>query len=238
MSALHAVAPELVPKPIAWGKVKDAATETHFLVVEFKDLVPGGVLPDAAKLGSRIAAMHKRSASPNGKFGFHVQTYDGSRIQAVGWDDKWTPFFGRLLAEAYAQDVAANGVWPALEAAFARTQSRLVPRLIGELEAEGRSVTPRLIHGDLWDGNVGVDAATGDPWIFDAAAYYAHHEMELGIWAAERHALSRGPYVREYLDRMGRSEPAGECEDRIRLYSAKTNFMHSAVFPGSPARWS
>lgn len=248
MVELHTLAPDLVPKPIARGKLKGGnpiasentgESSTHFLITEFKDFAPSEELPDAKRLGKRLAALHRRSAlhgSSRGRFGFDIQTYDGSRVQAVGWQDKWTPFFSKLLAEAYRQDTETNGVWPELEAAFKRVQSRLIPRLIGALEADGRSVTPVLIHGDLWDGNVGVEKDTGDPWIFDCGVYYAHNEMELGIWRAERHRLRAEEYRNEYFKNYEPSEPMEECDDRNRLYSAKTNFMHSAIFPGSPAR--
>ncbi|KAK7753406.1 hypothetical protein SLS62_004697 [Diatrype stigma] len=207
MVKLHALAPDLVPKPIARGKLKESESAiaspegaggratTYFLITEFKNFTSSNVLPDAAKLGARLAALHRRSAltmlggtstsTSGGRFGFGIQTYDGSRTQAVGWQDRWTPFFAQLLAEAYRQDTEANGTWPELEAAYQRVQSHLIPRLIGALEADGRSVTPVLIHGDLWDRNVGVEQNTSDPWIFDCGVYYAHHEMELGIWRAE-----------------------------------------------------
>lgn len=119
---------------------------------------------------------------------------------------------------------------------FERTQTHLIPRLIGAVEANGRSVKPYLIHGDLWDGNVGTDSDTSDPFIFDAAVYYAHHEMELGIWRAERHQMRAMIYRKAYIRHMKPSEPVDEWDDRNRLYSTKTNLMHSACVASSPAR--
>lgn len=170
MSKLHAVAPDLVPKPVARGKLRKGSPATFFFVVEFKQFTPG--LPNPAKLGARLAAMHQKSAMPDGKFGFGTQTYDGARLQAVDWDDSWTSFFSKLLAEAHRQDAETNGPWHELDIVFRRTQSHLIPRLIGALEADGRKVIPMLIHGDLWDGNLANDSVTGDPWIFDCGAYY------------------------------------------------------------------
>ena len=244
MSELYALAPNLVSRPIAHGKLcksLDLFRETYFLIVEFKEFEQdASLLPDAVKLGPRLAAMHLKSARPNAKFGFHVQTYDGCRRQAVDPQDRWTPFFSRLLDEAYRQDVESNGVWPELDAVYSQVQSHLIPRLIGTLEKDGRSVMPVLIHGDLWDGNIGVERGTGNPWIFDCAVYYAHHEMELGIWRAPRHMLNKKVYFKSYLGcwdyQCAPSEPREERDDRILLYSAKTNLMHSAIFPDSPSR--
>ncbi|KAI3393387.1 hypothetical protein diail_4316 [Diaporthe ilicicola] len=234
MKELYKSAPTLVARPIGWGKLKSMVPPTYFLLMEFRDLVLG--LPNPAKLGKGLAEMHMNSESPTGMFGFGIQTFDGARLQSVAWDPSWTSFFSKLLAEAYRQDTETNGEWPELKLVFERVQSHLIPRLIGVLETDGKSVTPCLIHGDLWDGNVATDANTGDPVIFDCAAYYAHNEMELGIWRAERHKLRDEVYRQEYFRNFEPSEPKEEWDDRNRLYSAKTNFMHSACYAGSPAR--
>lgn len=232
MTELHKLAPELVIRPIAWGPLKNVSPASHFLLMEFRNLTAG--LPNPYKLGARLAEMHRKSTSPTGMFGFGIQTYDGARLQSVGWDPSWTSFFSKLLAEAYRQDAETNGVWPEMERIFARVQSHLIPRLIGAVEEEG--IEPCLIHGDLWDGNVATDAETGDLVIFDCGVYYAHNEMEVAIWRAERHELREKVFRREYLRNFEASEPEEEWDDRNRLYSAKTNFMHSACYAGSPAR--
>lgn len=240
MQELHKLAPEFVPRPYAYGKLNGRvplSVDTYFLLMEFRDFA-GNSMPDAAKLGKSLAELHDRSQSPNGMFGFPLTTYDGSKTQVVDWDSSWTSFFSKLLAEAYRHDIETNGQWDDLHAVFERTQTHLIPRLIGALETDGRSVKPCLIHGDLWDGNIGTDANTGLPFIFDAAVYYAHHEMELGIWRAERHRLRAMIYRKEYIRNMMPSEPVSEWDDRNRLYSTKTNLMHSACFVGSPYRQS
>lgn len=234
MTELHKVAPGFVPRPIGWGRLITVEIPSCFLIVEFKYFTNS--LPDPVKLGARVAALHKNSLSPTGMFGFPVQMFDGARVQAVSFNPSWTSFFSKLLAEAYRQDTETNGLWLELDLAYRKVQSDLIPRLIGVLEKDGRKVRPVLIHGDMWDGNIGTDSSTGDPWIFDCAAYYAHNEMDLGIWRAERHHLRDKVYRNEYLRHISPSEPEDEFDDRNLLYSAKTNFMHSACFKESPAR--
>ncbi len=234
MMELWKLSPTLVPRPRAWGALESVQPTSYFLLLDFKNFIPG--LPDPVTLGVKLAAMHETSRSPNGMFGFPIQTFDGARPQSVGWDPSWTSFFSKLLAEAYRQDTESNGLWPELDTLMKKVQSHLIPRLIGALEADGRRVEPALIHGDLWDGNVATEVGTGDPWIFDCAAYYAHREMEFGIWRAERHQLKAGIYRSEYIQHCIPSEPEDEWDDRNRLYSAKTNLMHSACWAGSPAR--
>jgi protein-ribulosamine 3-kinase len=46
--------------------------------------------------------------------------------------------------------------------------SHVIPRLIGNLERDGRSIKPCLIHGDLWEGNIGTVQETGDIYIYDS----------------------------------------------------------------------
>ncbi|KAG8406591.1 hypothetical protein J3458_020936 [Metarhizium acridum] len=87
-----------------------------------------------------------------------------------------------------------NGPWPELDAVYLKVQSQLILRLIGALETDGRKVKPVLIHGDMWDRNIGTEASMGNPWIFDCAAYYGHDEMDPGIWRAERHQLRSKVY--------------------------------------------
>ena len=115
---------------------------------------------------------------------------------------------------------------------------RVIPRLLGALGVEGRTIKPMLIHGDLWEGNIGTDRVTGNLYVFDAASYYAHNEMELGIWRCDHHRLKSKAYKIDYLRNFEASEPVDEWDDRNRLYSVKTQLMYSAHVPGSNVRHS
>ncbi|ATY59419.1 Fructosamine Ketosamine-3-kinase [Cordyceps militaris] len=245
MTELWKLSPEFVVKPLGWGKLADSVKDWYFLLMEFKAFSPESTV-DADTLARRVVQLHRRSQAQSdtgGRFGFPVQTFDGARLQSVGWDASWVSFFSKLLAEAHRQDTEANGAWPALEKAYRKVQSHLVPRLLGALEENGNKITPTLIHGDLWEGNVKIEAATGEPWIFDCAAYYGHHEMELGIWRAARHAFSSNGYISRYMTVFSEQAshgsdiyPDDEADDRVLLYSAKTNLMYSACFPKAQSR--
>lgn len=232
MKLIHSLVPRFAPEPYKKGKLK--GEPVYFILMEFKLFADG--LPDPVKLGYHVSDMHMKSVSPTGKFGYFMTTYDGSRTQVVDWDTSWTSFFSKLLAEAYRHDIVSNGHWEELDRVYERAQSHLVPRLIGAVESEGRSIKPSLIHGNMWDGNVRTDSDTANPVAYDSAVYYGHHEMEAGIWRAERHELSEQVFRKEYMRRIKPSEPWEECCDRNLLYSTKTNFMHSACVRKSPAR--
>ncbi|KFY14823.1 hypothetical protein V492_02389 [Pseudogymnoascus sp. VKM F-4246] len=119
-----------------------------------------------------------------------------------------------------------------LDAAMYTTLSKVIPRLIGILERDDRSIKPCLIHGDLWESNIGTDATTGNIYIFDAAVYYAHDEMEIGIWRVDHHKMKDETYRNEYAKQFEKSEPAEEWDDRLKLYGVKTKLMYSAGVPG------
>ncbi|KAI9746972.1 MAG: hypothetical protein M4579_007549, partial [Chaenotheca gracillima] len=184
-------------------------------------------LPDPARLAARLAQLHKTSVSPTGQFGFHIPTCHGRFAQVVDWDPSWTSFFTKLLAGALHQDKIKNDPWPELDRVSDRVLTHVIPRLLGTLERDGRSVKPVLIHGDLWEGNIGTSSDTGDILIFDAGSYYAHSEMEIGMWRCTRHGISSEVFLSEYLSIVDRSDPKEEWDDRNRLYCVKMNMVHS-----------
>ena len=107
-------------------------------------------LPDPIRLGRQLAELHRKSISPTGKFGFHVPTYDRRLPQVVDWDSSWASFFGKMLLGTLQLDIEVNSPWKELEEVVGRTVKEVIPILLGNLETEGRSLKPCLIHGDLW----------------------------------------------------------------------------------------
>lgn len=186
-------------------------------------------LPDPAEFCAHLAELHAKSESPvPGKFGFYMPTHHGRLPQLLDWDSSWESFFRKLLADSLRMDRESNGAWPELDAVGARVLEKVLPKLLGPLESEGRTLKPSLIHGDLWEGNQGTCLETGRIYIFDAAGYYAHSEMELSMWRCERHQINSKEFQREYLKNAGVSEPADQFDDRNLLYCVKMNIIHSA----------
>ena len=126
-----------------------------------------------------------------------------------------------------SEDLRINGPWPELAQVGATTISRVIPRLIGALEREGRNVKPCLIHADLWEGNTGTSLETGDIILFDASSYYAHNEMEIGDWRCPYNKIHSEVYTETYLRHYGMSEPIEEWDHRNRMYSVYYNIMYS-----------
>ena len=230
--------PNFIPEPIGFGRYKVQSPTTHFYLSDFVDMDVINA-PEPVVFTSKVAEMHKASQSPTGKFGFHVTTCDGIVAQTVEWEESWAVFYRKLLRGICKLDLETNGPWPELERATEQVATKVIPRLLGALQAEGRQIKPSIIHGDLWEGNVGTNKETGDIILFDAGSYYAHNEMDLGSWRYEVSSHFRSDvYTSHYLRNYPAAEPVDEFDDRNRLYSIKGAMNYSAGHPGSILRKS
>ena len=225
MTELYKTMPNLVPKPLAWGKFRRESPETYFFLCEFADM--SSQVPDPERLCTRVAELHRISTSPTGKFGFHTRTCNGRTPQATEWDSSWTAFFTKFMSHVMRLDFKLNGAWKELEEVEEKVVSHVIPRLIGALEVGGRSVKPCLIHGDLWEGNTGTSYDTGEIYLFDAGSYYGHNEMEIGDWRCPYNKINAKVYTQTYLKKFGMSEPTEEWDDRNRLYSVYYDIIYS-----------
>ncbi|KAL8796009.1 MAG: hypothetical protein Q9195_001585 [Heterodermia aff. obscurata] len=225
MTELYRTMPSFVPQPLGHGKYRSPGAPTFFFLSDFVDM--SGGLPDPGKLCARLAALHRDSVSPTGKFGFHIRTCQGKTPQATEWESSWTTFFTRSMTYMMTLDFAINGPWEDLERVEKRTLSHVIPRLIGVLEKDGRSIKPCLIHADLWDGNTGTSRETGDVYVFDSGAYYAHNEMEIGGWRCPYNRISDKIYTETYFRLYGMGEFPDEWDDRSRLYSVYYDILFS-----------
>ncbi|KAI1769315.1 Fructosamine/Ketosamine-3-kinase [Hypoxylon sp. FL1150] len=232
MLEIYNTLPDFAPQPRAYGKCADE--DAYFFLCDYLTIKHD--LPDPVRLGKRLAELHKKSKSPNGKFGFQVTTFDGKLPLNTTWESSWTLFFKKLMHDVYMLDMSVNGFWKDLDDVMQVTLEKLIPRLLDPLTADGRTIKPCLIHGDLWESNIGTDTKTGQLYIFDACSYYAHHEKEVAIWRCEHHEMKAKKYRDEYFKNYKPSEPVEEFDDRNRLYSVETLIINSAHFPGAETR--
>jgi len=197
MSALYQAMPDLAPHPIGWGSYANDA-KTYFFICAFREMtggVPGegftavgsngepgsqlgGELQRISDFTGQIARLHKNALSPTGKFGFPVTTYGGRLSQDTIFCDTWEESFTRGIQRMFDLEELQHGRDKDMVQLRALIVEKAIPRLLRPLETEGRSISACLMHGDLWDGNTGVDRNTGKPVIFDACSSYAHHECK------------------------------------------------------------
>ncbi|KAL9638851.1 MAG: hypothetical protein Q9164_001287 [Protoblastenia rupestris] len=232
VTKIHSLTPGLVPEPYGWGKYKAGFPDTYFFLSDFVDMDTSA--PEPARFTARVAELHRKGTSPNCMFGFEVTTCDGKLPHTVAWEKSWATFFGKLLRGVLKLDSEVNGVWEELEVTADQVVNGVIPRLLGALQADGRELKPSLIHGDCWEGTL---LATNDVILYDAGSYYAHNEMELGIWRCQWGKFFRAQvYFKSYLRNYEAAEPKEEWEDRNRLYSLKYNLNYSGGHPGNVTR--
>ncbi|KAI4643359.1 uncharacterized protein J4E79_011300 [Alternaria viburni] len=225
MSELYKWAPYLVPKPHSWGRYRDDEPEAYFFVSQYIEM--SDQMPDPDQLCEKLARLHRESTSPTGQYGFHVTTCQGRATQSVAWEQDWTTFFIKLLQHVIDVDFELNGAWDELDKVEKRLIHFVIPRLLGALTTEGRKIKPSLIHGDLWEGNIGTAIDGSDVYLFDSAAFYAHNELEVADWRPYYNKISNKVYLETYLRYQEPSEPKEEWNDRNRLYSIYWNVIYS-----------
>ena len=181
MKLLHDTLPDLTPMPFAWGTYA-ADSNIHFFLCAFIHMT--NERPNVQKLAKSLANLHMQGLSPNGKYGFSVPTLQGTIPQYTTWTDNWEEFFTNSIKLVMENEEKSQGPDPELQQLCEATLTKVVPRLLRPLETGGRRIQPRLVHGDIWDGNVSTDAATNTPVIFDATCIYAHNESMSFIMAS------------------------------------------------------
>ncbi|KAI1861137.1 hypothetical protein JX265_009756 [Neoarthrinium moseri] len=224
ISALREVIPEMVAEPIGWGTYQEIP-DTHFLLSRFVEMTED--IPDVSDFPALVAELHKRGVSPDGKFGFPHLLHGGMHPLPTPPTDTWEECFTNMIKFNMAKEESVHG--PDKELTKLKTDiiEKVIPRLLRPLK-----IVPRLVHGDLWDGNASVDANTGNPMIFDPLCLYAHNEFELAPWKAARHKMTKA-YVDEYTKHFPVSEPAGDFEDRTLLYFLRFDLLSSSLYPGN-----
>ncbi|KAI1414612.1 Fructosamine kinase-domain-containing protein [Hypoxylon sp. FL1857] len=234
-TTINDVVTGLVPKAAGWGEYHNGKSQVYFFLGDFHDMNLS-VRPEPASFMSKIAELH-RATSPNGMFGFPVRTVCGRMERTVTWEKSWARSFTHQLRDVIRYDNEANGPWPEYDGACKQLIDVVIPRLLGVLQSAGRSITPSLIHGDLWEHNVGIDKETGEAVLFDPGCVYAHNEMEFGTWRCTWASYFNSPiYMQLYQSHIKPSEPVEEWDDRNRLYSIHPYLNDSAGHPGSISR--
>jgi protein-ribulosamine 3-kinase len=180
LKAIHSLLPGFVPEAIAQGSYA-SNPDVHFLLMGFLDLT--GDVPDVDSLPAKLAEMHLKGVSSNGKFGFHLPSglpyLQGDFEQPNTWTSSWETLFTTMYVRIFDWEQCMHGEDEEMRILFKSMVEKVIPRLLRPLETGGNQIRASLLHGDLWDGNTGTDAATEEPLIFDATSFYGHNECML-----------------------------------------------------------
>ena len=227
---MYMITPDFVPKPIGWGTY-ESLPDTHFYVCKFHELELE--LPGPEDFCAKVAELHKSHTSPQGKFGFHVVTYNGDIPQKNDWQDSWEMFFSEGLRHIFKLNFERGGPCEEFDQLMPDLFGKVIPRLLRPLETVGNTIKPSLVHGDLWCGNTATDAENDKPIAFDPSCFWAHNEYELGNWRPERNKFSPA-YFEAYRRRFPVAEPQEDFDDRNALYAMRFNLHAATLFPSVP----
>ena len=232
-TSIEALVPDYGPKPIGDGEYDGDGEHVYFYVMEFHPMDEHAPMRPVEVMFS-IIALHKRGfgASPNGIFGSPVARTVAMIPYPAPLYKSWVRVYTHIMKQAIQYDNEANGPWPEYDAACQQVLDIVVPRLLGVL-----NITPTLIHGDLWEANVGFDFETSKRIIYDPFGLWAHNEAEFGTWRGTWSTdFARPEFMQLYQEEIKPSEPVEEWDDRNRLYSLRPNINASAGHPGTSTR--
>jgi protein-ribulosamine 3-kinase len=178
--ALYNFIPGRVPKPLAYGTYA-GDPQTHFYICEFVEMYDD--LPSPRDWATTVSALHLNSMgkSPTGQFGFHVPTHLANVPVDNTWNSSWCVFWAQQMKSLFVHDERVHELDEELESLKADFLEKAIPRYLGPLESEGRSIKPCLIHSDLWPGNIKPRTSSDELCMFDACAYWGHNEGMDGL---------------------------------------------------------
>lgn len=195
------------------------AGEPCFLVLEL--LGPGSPGRDfEQQLGRGLAALHRAGAP---QFGLGRDNFIGSLPQRNRAHASWADFYWDERLEPQLERAAIAGrVTSGLRSSFERLAAKLADWV-------GPAEPPARLHGDLWGGNLHVDAA-GEPCLIDPAAYAGHREIDLSMMRLF------GGFSERVFQAYGEAFPLspGHAE-RVELYQLYPLLVHVNLFGGSYA---
>jgi fructosamine-3-kinase len=118
-----------------------------------------GGAADWPALARMLARLHRKT---NDRFGWGSDNWIGLSPQKNSWSDDWPGFFWGFRLKPQLERAGLGGEKLSLEKFF-----------------KSFKPIPSLLHGDLWNGNVGF--TTEGPAIFDPAVYYGDREADLAM---------------------------------------------------------
>ncbi|WP_125762700.1 fructosamine kinase family protein [Companilactobacillus hulinensis] len=196
------------PKPVKSGTVDgNGYLLTNYL--EFGEGYDGD-------LGKMVAKMHKKH---NDKFGLDHNILNAKNPKINTWQDDWGVFFVKQRLEVLVNEVKHKRYW-----------NQYREDLMVQLEEKildfysQHKVEPSLLHGDLWNGNVGYEA-DGSPILFDPDVFYGNREMDIAM------TLLFGGFGREFYEEYAKEYPLElGWEKRIPWYQTYYLLAHLNLF--------
>ncbi|KAI0804356.1 Fructosamine kinase-domain-containing protein [Xylaria sp. FL0064] len=161
MSALWNVIPEIVASAYGYGTY-EKMEDVHFFLCSFHELTDD--IPDIDEFLALVVEMHRRQISPDWKFGFPYEVYGGRLPQFFPVIDCWEKTVTSGLQRTLDSEGNSQGYDENMALLRTAVIEKVIPRLIHPLETGPNKIKPRIVHGDMWNGNCSVDVNTNRPY--------------------------------------------------------------------------
>ncbi len=229
MQAIAELSPNFVPHPIYTG-IFASDKNYHFMLSQFCNMEQK--VPKMELTCAMLAKMHRMSHEKNvQQFGFPITTYNGNLPQDNTWCQTWEQFYAQQLRAMLKHEEKAQGPHTAaLQNLFQNLFDKVIPRLLRPMETGGYKITPSLIHGDFWDGNVATKYEDGAPVTYDAGAFWGHNEYDIRTMAVQSRYVFGPEWQAEYLKYYPPAHPRKDFEGRSALYLLRSKVHDAALF--------
>lgn len=149
--------------------IKSGSFENNgYLIMKYLDFGTGSQY----ELGEMVAKMHQKH---NGRFGLDHSVRNAKNPKINTWQKNWGDFFVYQRLEVLVKEVKKNRHWnDRRDQAMKAFEKQLLTYYLKN------PVEPSLLHGDLWNGNVGF-LKDGQPILFDPDVFYGNREMDLAM---------------------------------------------------------
>ncbi|KAL6076377.1 Fructosamine-3-kinase [Balamuthia mandrillaris] len=220
-----------VPEPLVTDTLREDGGGGAFFVMEYLAFTSTDRGTDKM-FGEQLAALHLASppSQHSSSFGYAVDNWCGADKQFnTPWSiEDWPQFYSQYRLEPQRRRIQERYKDNEIVSLIEQLQEALPTFFCGLREP----IKPSLLHGDLWSGNwaaVMVDndgtSAEKQAVIFDPAAYYGHHECELGIMS-----MFGGPSTEFYKAYHALIPKEEGFDDRQDLYQLYHYLNHYSIF--------
>ncbi|WP_394175428.1 fructosamine kinase family protein [Thalassotalea litorea] len=206
----------IIPDVICCGESQDAS----FLVLQYLRLLPHPADEQQANenpwftMGKTLAHMHQNNQQ--GEFGWSEDNFIGKTSQANPWQKNWSTFFAEQRLGVQLQELANRGIQLTNIDAFVSHCQQLLSH---------HHPKPCLLHGDLWQGNVGFTSK--GPSIYDPSCYYGDPEVDIAMTELF------GKFPAAFYQGYQHISPLHKhYETRKSIYNAYHIFNHANLFAG------
>jgi protein-ribulosamine 3-kinase len=160
-----------VPSPLAIGGGSDGPS---WLLMEY--VARGTRAPDFdERLGRGLGALH-RSDPRHCAFGWPRDNWIGSLAQRNRESSSWASFWRDRRIAPQVRRARDGGHLAGRAGGILDRVLSVIPAALADVD----DVSPHLLHGDLWSGNV-FAGPRGEPVVIDPAVYRGHGEVDLAM---------------------------------------------------------